>query len=99
MTPAWQRKRNERLYRKKIAGGIRRIAATVPGILARVKGRLFFETKHHANEQARNHSALQWINLAHRGTLEKIPDMLSAPGLHGTMKLLATARNVFENQV
>lgn len=71
----------------------------VPEILARVRGRLFFETRRYANEQARNHSTLQWINLAHRGTLGKIPDMLPAPGPHGTMELLATARNVFENQV
>ncbi|TWG89305.1 hypothetical protein L602_000100001950 [Cupriavidus gilardii J11] len=71
----------------------------VPALKARVAGRKYVESVRQAKENDRNHSAPRWVHFAHRGTLEKIEDLLPPPGPHETFELLATARNLFENLV
>ncbi|MGY8526980.1 hypothetical protein [Paracidovorax citrulli] len=71
----------------------------VPGLQLKVNGRKAIHGPGEAAELDVNHLPARWVHFAHRGTLDKIDDLLPNDAPHETYQLLATARAVLENLI
>ncbi|MBY4898533.1 hypothetical protein [Cupriavidus sp. AU9028] len=71
----------------------------VPGLQLKVNGRKYVHGSERPEDTDINHLAPRWVHFAHRGTLEKIDDLLPHEGPHETFELLASARTLLENLV